>query len=279
MRKRLLLLALLGAGQIRPAMNDQTPNIHDALAIEYRLLSTAVTLHEPILMRVTISNPLDTVARVNLGQDRKQAFELSIGKPDGKIVSSNLPLHEGASRLPVVEVASGDTYTEILVLNQWYPFPEVGTYTVKVRLTRVLGSQEDLPDDFGSWSALPPVDVIPRDPARLTAVCDQLKTKLETSKIYAELGEAAFELSYVDDPVAVPYLQDMALLKSGMLAPLAAEGLERVDGNAGVDALIALSKESTVEIRSPARYSLWQLEQTTKDPALRERIKQALVDR
>jgi hypothetical protein len=43
-----------------------------------------------------------------------------------------------------------------------------------------------------------------------------------------------------------------------------------------VEVLIALSKEPQVEVKSPARYSLWQLEQRTKDPALKERIRQAL---
>lgn len=257
MYKHLLLLTVLAAGQIRPALSGQVGDSHNGLAIEYSLVSTDVTLHEPILMHVTISNHRDNVARVNLGQDRRQAFELSIGKPDGKIVTLSLDLHEGASRLPVVEIAPGDTYTETLVLNQWFLFPEVGNYRIKVHLVRVQGSKEELPDDFGSWSALPPVDVLPRDPARLVALCEQLKAKLETSNVSAELGEAGLELSYVDDPIAVPYLQEMALLKYGMLAVLAAKGLERVDGDAGVEALIALSKESRVEIRSPARYSLW----------------------
>jgi hypothetical protein len=278
MHRHLLLFVFLATGLVRLAISGQASDSRNGLAIEYKLLSTSATLHEPILLRVTISNYRDNVARVNLGQDRRQAFELSIGKPDGKVVTLSLDLHEGASRLPVVEIAPGDSYTETLVLDQWFLFPEVGNYRIKVHLVRVQGSKEELPVDFGSWSALPSVDVLPRDPARLIALCEELKVKLETSNVYAELGEAGLELSYVDDPIAVPYLQEMALLKYGMLAVLAAEGLERVDGDAGVEALIALSKESRVEIKSPARYSLWQLGQTTKDPALKERIRQALEE-
>lgn len=90
-------------------------------------------------------------------------------------------------------------------------------------------------------------------------------------------AEAAIELSYVDDPIAVPYLKEMAVLRRGAFGALAAQGLERIDDDAGVDALIALSKDAAVEISSPARFSLWQIAQTAKDPALKERISQALA--
>ncbi|HEX3681473.1 MAG TPA: hypothetical protein VHU83_02950 [Bryobacteraceae bacterium] len=53
-------------------------------------------------------------------------------------------------------------------------------------------------------------------------------------------------------------------------------GAHTLGRDAGVEVLIALSKEPQVEVKSPARYSLWQLEQRTKDPALKERIRQAL---
>ena len=203
-------------------------------------------------------------------------FTYTWASSTGKL--SDLAAYEGASVAWVVEIAPRDTYTETLVLDQWFLFPEIGNYRIKVHLVRVQGFKEELPDDFGSWSALPSVDVLPRDPARLIALCEELKAKLETSNVYAELGEAGLELSYVDDPIAVPYLQEMALLKYGVLAGSAAEGLERVGGDAGVEALIALSKESQVEIKSPARYSLWKLGQTTKDPALKERIREALEE-
>jgi hypothetical protein len=273
---RLAVLVIVVAVQFRPQVAGRLPSQDDGLSIEYSPLSTRVALREPIVLRLTISNRLDNAARVNLGQDRRQGFEVSVTAPEGGTKLLSLQLHEGASRSWVVEIAPGESYTETLVLNEWYPFSETGTYRIKIRLVRVQGSHEDLPASFGSWSALSSVEVLPRDPRRLTALCEELKTKLETSDVYEEVGEAALELSYVDDPIAVPYLQEMATLEHGMLARLAAQGLERIADNTSVDALIALSKESAVEIRSPARYSLGQLGRATKDPALKERIRQAL---
>ncbi|HTU45090.1 MAG TPA: hypothetical protein VMF91_08515 [Bryobacteraceae bacterium] len=272
---RALLLTILAAGQLRP-MNGQQRDGSEGLSIEYKLVSTNVSLHEPILMRVMIFNHLNSATRINLGQDRRQAFELSIDKPDGKTVLSNLPLHEGASRSWVVGIEPGDTYMETLVLNEWYPFAEVGTYQIRVRLIRVPGAQQELPAGFASWAVLPRVDVLPRDAARLSAVCEELKAKLETSNSYDEVTDAAVELSYLDDPVAVPYLQAMAVFKSGAFSGLAAQGLERVGGEAAANALIALTKDPNLEVSSTARFWLSQLGQATKDPSLRGRISEAL---
>lgn len=170
------------------AMGAQSPENHEVLSVRYTLASTSTTLHEPVLVGVSISNNLDHAVRVNLGQNRKQAFEVSIGKPDGIVEVRDIPLHEGVSRSWVVEIAPADAYDETLVLNTWCPFSEIGTYHIKVHLVRVLGSKEELPNSLSSWSTLPAINVLPRDPDKLAALCEELKAKLVNPSSYEEGG-------------------------------------------------------------------------------------------
>ena len=279
MYRHLLDFLLLTVGSMALLVNGQSGSGERGLTIEYKLASTSTALHEPILMTVTISNHLGTDAQVDLGQDRKEAFEVSVEQPDHKISDAKLPLHEGMSVVGTVGIAPGSSYAETLVLNQWQAFSQVGLYKIRVRLVRPRGAEESrLPEGLGSWADLPPLQITPADPTRLAAICQDLKATLETSSSYPEVAEAALELSYVEDPIAVPYLQDMAFLRYGALASLSANGLERVGGPSAVNALILLGKNSNVAISSPARFSLLQLEQATSDPATRETIKNALAE-
>jgi HEAT repeat protein len=93
--------------------------------------------------------------------------------------------------------------------------------------------------------------------------------------------EAAETLSYVRDPVAVPYLA--RLLDNGKNVEwLAVYGLERVADISAVDALISqLNSRATetnsraTETRMLALAALRRIEETTSDPTIRQRIEGA----
>lgn len=243
--------------------------------IAYSLSSAQVTLHEPILMTVTITNDLSAALTVDLGQDQKEAIELSIRGPDGKVITSALPRHDGVSRIGTVQIPSGQTYKQTIVLNEWYSFDAIGKYEIAAHIATFPGQQGQLANGLDSSATLP-LEILPRDSQQLDKVCAGLKDKIERSASYTDMREAALALSYIGDPVAVPYLQDAVLLHSGMVASIAIRGLARVDGTSGVGALILLSEQQDPTIRSLARTSLAHIMLGTKDSSLQDQIRQAL---
>ena len=260
-----------------PLVKSQTiPQPAANVQVAYKLSSTRVSLHEPIFMSMTIANNSGEVLNIDLGQDRKQAIYLSIQQPDGRIVSASLPLHGGLSAVGLTSIASGHAYQQTVVLNEWYAFDAIGNYVISVRLGQI-GGQQQLPE-LKRQTALP-IEIVERDPERLAEICGDLRITVESSSSYANMAEATLALSYINDPIAVPYLQDVAPLHSGMVAPIAIKGLARIDGTSGVTALISLSRQKTPEIRSLARASLAQVMLGTKDPSLKEKIRQALENR
>lgn len=215
-------------------------------------------------MILAITNHRGGALKVDFGWNRQAAIVLSIVRPDGKNVTATLPVCGGLSRVGLVDIASNSTYTQRFVLNEWYPFASPGKYQITVRLAPFGGQQVNL-------------DILPRDPARITKTCDELGARIENSSVYAEMSEAALALSYINDPIAVSYLQAAAQAHSGMVATIAMAGLARIDGDSGAKALISLSSGSqSTQIRVVARTHLWQIMQASKDPALKEEIKQAL---
>lgn len=232
------------------------------LELTCNLVSTQASLHEPVWMTIAIKNDSSGVAKVDLGQDRKAAIGLSIVEPDGSTVTARLPRRGGLHGIGLVNIASKGTYTQRLVLNEWYPFTKIGKYQITVRLAPFPEQQVSL-------------EILPRDSARITKTCEELITTIKTE--YAEMFDAALALSYINDPIAIPYLQDAAQAHSGVAATIAMAGLARIDGDSGAKALISLSSgNQRAQIRAVARTHLWQIMQDSKDLALKEEIKQAL---
>lgn len=227
------------------------------------LASQQLSLHEPVIMTLAITNPGADALNVDFGWNRQAAIVLSIVKPDGKNVTATHPVRGGLSRIGLVNIASNNTYTQRFVLNEWYPFADPGKYQIIVRLAPFREQQVSL-------------EILPRDPARLTKTCEELVAKIENTAASAEMSEAALALSYTNDPIAVSYLQEAAQAHSGMVAGTATAGLARIDGDSGAKALISLSGSQSAEIRAVARTNLWRIMQDSKDPALKDEIKQAL---
>jgi hypothetical protein len=92
-----------------------------------------------------------------------------------------------------------------MLLDEWYQFPAPGRYVVEARL----GGQVQTASGTPIAPAPPPeipIQVTPRDPKRLGSVCEEL-TKKAMMNLNSQGGvRAASALSYVDDPIAVPYL-------------------------------------------------------------------------
>ena len=78
--------------------------------------------------------------------------------------------------------------------------------------------------------------VEPRDPERLQEVCDRLAKAAAGYSDLAVLREAADALSFVQDPVAVPYLTQV-LAYHNLVSGIAVKGLVRIGSPEALQAL------------------------------------------
>src|SRR5690349_2721121 len=90
---------------------------------------------EPILLRLAVTNSSEQPLPVSLGYDREGAFVFTIKGPNGSVIE--LPrkrTREGLSRLGNFMVKPQSSYTQQLILNEWYDFPDPGVYEINARL-------------------------------------------------------------------------------------------------------------------------------------------------
>jgi hypothetical protein len=123
-----------------------------------------------------------------------------------------------------VVLGAGASYSEKLLLDEWYPFNRPGSYTVEATLAEVLPQQPEKP--LNVWSSQQMTLLVePRNPARLAAVCRKLLDTALISQDYGTSYAAGFALSYVRDPVALPYLGKLLASGKTLVAAPALTGL------------------------------------------------------
>jgi len=271
--------ALMLAGTIAPT-NTALAQAGSSLAVSYSLPKTDLTVREPVFLRVTVENYLDEPVTVDLGTASRGNFRARILRPDGRTETAPTPTLDEFGPTGRTPLAPHKPFSELLLLNRWFDFDLPGRYFLDMETTApfVTGS--------GTRLAAPPggsviINVGPPDPERLGRTCAVLEGRVNASATSAAAIEAAETLSYVRDPVAVPYLA--RLLDNGKNVEwLAVYGLERVADISAVDALISqLNSRATetnsraTETRMLALAALRRIEETTSDPTIRQRIEGA----
>jgi hypothetical protein len=247
------------------------------VSVEYRSQQT-VTMHEPVVVLFNVHNGMQQPITLTLGSESTQFFEFSLRGPDGQVVSS---YRNPGQDVNLVTIGSGKTDvppgTDLelpLLMNQWFHFEAPGTYFLTIRLTTNI----DVPGDS---SLSPPKETIrittkPRDPARLAKVCADLAREVESAP-NAELAQGpALRLSYIDDPVAIPYLArlfDYAKLTDN----LAVAGLERIGTDDAVRVLLSALNSGVEDRVELSRWALTRMQERISDPHLKETVKHALA--
>ena len=105
------------------------------------------------------------------------------------------------------------------------------------------------------------VKVLPRDEQALRAACDELSREALTALAYPDRNEAARALAYVQDRVAVPYLEDVLRRADSLsVANIAVSGLSRIGSAEARAALERVSREAAEDRAAVARGALktWQ---------------------
>jgi hypothetical protein len=243
-------------------------------------------LHEPVYAVLSIRNDLREVLRFDLGRDGKSFLSFSIVPPGGQALEASFPPLPGGGGISIITnlaLRPGETHVQRLLLNEWYDFPSAGAYSVEVKSSALRRINESLESRFADGPPVPfspaekvVVQIGPGDDEQLRRVCTGLATlALSTGPVQPRV-DAAFALSLVADPVAIPFLRQ--LLERGVsVKEYGAAGLARIGNIEATDALIANLSSSDQELRRQIMGALWQIGNATTDPALKVRIETALA--
>lgn len=243
--------------------------------ISYSLEETQVSLHQPIILNFTVQNDFTQPVNLNLGQDRKEGFLFILTLPDGKKIQLPQYSREGISRTGNLLLEPQQIYTQKILLNEWADFASVGKYKIDGRLADPIKTENGkiIKTDSNFSVAL---DVQPRNAEYLEKISASLLERIIQSDNYEESAENALTLSYMNDPVAVPYLQK-ALTSNKMVESIVINGLERIGNKTAVQVLIdTINEKPNSEIASLAMSSLDMIERKSSDLEIKERIKQNL---
>ncbi len=181
------------------------------------------------------------------------------------------PRKQGIAFFGKVHLLPGESYSQVLVLNEWFKFEELGTYRVDIRL---LSSVQSGGSVLANSSFSGRLEMLDRSPEKLDATCNDLMARLGAARSYKESSELALALSYVADPIAIPYLEKV--LEKRMVADIAVAGLKRLNSAESIQALIRALNIPDQDTALLARSALQLMQSETSDPAAQALIKEAL---
>lgn len=233
--------------------------------------STQFTLHEPVLVNFVVTNSQSEAIRLDLGANLIEGFRVTLTSPDGTQTKPQELRINGLARGGKLTIPPGEVYKQKLLINEWVDFPQPGPYTIGVEMTVPISTENgqvilnSVRDDFH-------ILILPSSTQELENVCNNLLDQLLTSQKGSEMWETARIMSFIKDPVAIPYLDKM--LKSGKIIAevYAIDGLGRIRNIGAVEMLIDLSASSNDLLSMKAKSSLGMIAHETKDQAIRERI-------
>jgi hypothetical protein len=243
--------------------------------VRFRFQESVIILHEPVVLSFEVHNGLKQPITVTVGALVRQFFDFSLTTPSGEVLHKDP--YEGQVDIVTVgegkvTVQPGADYKEPLVMNRWFPFATPGTYTLTSRLTSDI---ETVDGPFHTQSQAAKLRVNPRDAARLDKICAELARQAERASSIAEAQFPSLALSYVDDPIAVPYLA--RLLSAHTLSyEKTIPGLERIGNGPAVEALLSALDDNYGDIAGLAARALARMQERIADPRLRDRIKFAV---
>ncbi len=228
---------------------------HNGVSVSFALEQSSVTLHEPVEVRLAIHNGLSETISFDLGFNRKANLQFIVNKPGGSTVSPPRVSAAGFGRTGAISVESGGTFKQDVLVNEWYQPPAPGSYRIQLKLLDVnLRTESGTSLSSQALSPLMLLRIGPRNPGRLSEVCQSLAQSTRTSPDREKRDEDALALSYVLDPVAIPYLARLA--KDPLLGRLAILGLARIANVKGIEQLISRLGVSDPELEESIRSAL-----------------------
>jgi hypothetical protein len=242
--------------------------------LSFSLATGEISLNEPVIVEARVDNTTSEPIKADFGTNLKGAFHFKVVRPDGRKERTPAPeLKGGFVGGGAVTLGPGDSFTVRLTLGEWFDFSELGEYVIQGEVDNPIeavdGSTIEEPGKFRAS-----LRVVPRDAERLGNACSSLLSNA-MSLSWQEGADFAEALSHVNDPVAVPYLQQ--LLESGHpFERYAIDGLERVGNLNAVWVLIDATGTLGTEEAQFARGALLQIHDTTTDPQVKLEIENSI---
>ena len=202
-----------------------TARCQQSVQVDFALAAPSVTVNEPVYVRLSIHNGLGEEVRFVPAPLRDSYFDLSVTEPNGSTITPEPVVHGGFLHVGAISVAPKASYAKELLVSQRYQFRQPGAYKLKVWLSGSIHTSSGKPVESPSGNLK--LTVAPRDPKRLREICQALAKAAAGYSDYGPLREAAVALSFVEDPVAVPYLGQV-LADHNLVSGIAVEGLVRI---------------------------------------------------
>jgi hypothetical protein len=271
-RVLVLVVLFMSGGHIGRSLNV-LPNVYDLdddnVLVSY-ITNDRFTIHEPVIVKFTIENNLREVILFDLGQNRKSNFSIMITTPDGSEFKVPNLSWNGASRIGRMSLGTNRTYSQELLLNEWYDFDEVGIYQVAISLTDQIKTSDGIVI-LPLTKNIVSFQIGPRDEVLLKQKCESLMNAIEQAKTYSDASEAALRLSYVKDSLCIPFLK-RAIESHKLIDEIAIFGLGRIATNEALEALISVAQKKNYEPALQAKAVLRSLVQNVQDSTLKEKI-------
>jgi hypothetical protein len=261
-----LVLVIVGTCDVGNARQD--------VEISFKMLEPTVTLHEPVRVEFSVYNGLPEQIQFDLGFNRKGSFDFFITAPGENKVHLHRLSEEGPGRIGRLSLATGQTYTQVILLNEWYRFVRPGEYEIEARLIRLLQTQTGIAIESNRTNQMH-LRILAANPERLKLVCQALAKVAIEAPTFLEASEAALALSFMEDPSVVPCLEDV-LHKSRMVKAQAAVGLGRIANREAIEILISSLNSGDPELISVVRAVLKDASRKTENKEIRDKIDIAL---
>lgn len=256
------------------ATTSHSASVPKQVDVQFKFQESSVTLHEPVVLLFEVHNGLKQPITLTVGSLTRQFFDLTLTTPSGKVLHKD-PFNGQVDIVTIgdgkIIVAPGADYKESLVMNQWFPFENQGAYSLTSKLTSNIQTADG---DFLAEGQTAELLITSRDPARLAKICAELARQVETSANADAAQEPARTLSYVDDPIAVPYLARV-LSTNTLTYSRAIAGLERIGNVDAVETLLSVVDKDS-DVGEQARRSLTRLQDRIAETRLQDAVKKAV---
>jgi hypothetical protein len=243
----------------------------------FSLSTSKVSVHEPVFIDLLVHNQLQETIKFDLGHNRKSNFEITITGPDQSVSRSLRLREEGIGRIGKISLGPSEKYAQKLLVNEWFQFINPGEYRIEIGLETTVLTDSGKAVNPVNEGNLQYLKIGNRNAAELKKICQDLTKMITISSDIEEATNAAIALSYIQDPIAVPYLENIVRKKTTAWQ-YAIPGLGRIADESAIEVLISIMKiQDPEEGSAQAQFVLKEIKEQIENRALREKVTAALV--
>lgn len=249
--------------------------VQNDITVSFYLVNSEVEVRGPVIIDFVVKNNTSETAKIDLGEDREAGFDFALILPEGKRILLSRRPTEGISRRGDVSIGPQQTYSQRLIVNEWFRFSIPGKYVLEAKLENPVETEGGRVIAANTSSTIE-FNMKPANQESLRRTAAFLAQKVIESRSYQQAVDAATALSHVEDPVAVPYLRK-GLVSYKMVAPIIIDGLVRIASKESVHTLVTLYKEQAMtEVGDLAKSALEKMEKEDLDLELKQMISKTL---